>query len=177
MKKTKIVVAVLLLVLCFIFASCGPKDYVLNESIFFRVMTNVQYYPEQYLDSTIEFDCFTYDLVDVNGTTYRCGVRKCSAGYGCTCGNDTIIGFVLENGEYSEAFPEPRNQSEDSNEKTWVHLKGKLKSADKLTITLPSTAQGADGSAVPDQIQMLTFVVEICELIEDYSNLNYYVSK
>ena len=174
MKKTKIIIAVLLLVLCFAFAACGPKDYVLNESIFFRVMTNVQYFPEQYIDSTIELDCFTYRLEDADGTVYICGVRKCSAGYGCTCGNDTIIGFVLE---YDGEIPEPRNQSADNNDKTWVHLKGKLKSADKLTITLNSFAQGADGSQIPDQIQMLTFVVESCDLIEDASNLNYYVTK
>ena len=176
MKKTKIIVAALLLILCFTFAACGPKDYVLNERTFFRVMTNVQYYPEQYVDSTIEYDCFTYELKDVNGKSYICGVRKCSAAYGCTCGKDTIIGFVLEYGE-EVVIPVPHNQSADNNDKAWVHLKGKLKSADKLTIEIFSYIGDEIDPNTTEQIQMLTFVVESCEPIEDYSNLNYYVTK
>ena len=176
-NKTKIngfIAVALLLLVCFTFAACGPKDYVLNENTFFLVMTNIQYYPEQYLQSNLEFDCFIYELTDVNGNSYMCGVRKCSAGYGCTCGNDTIIGFVLE---YDGKLPEPRNQSENTNDKTWVHLSGKIKSAEKINIEIHSYLE--DGSINPDkteQIAFLMFVVDSYELLTDYSNLNYYVT-
>ena len=177
MKKTRrlTVIILLTLVLCVAITACGPHDYVLNENTFFLVMTNIQYYPENYLSSNIEFDCFTYELVDVDGESYMCGVRKCSAGYGCQCGNDTIIGFILE---YDGELPAPRNQSEDTNDKTWVHLSGKLKSAEKTTVRLKYYLP--DGTVDPtktDEIQFLVFVAESCELIEDYSNLNYYVTK
>lgn len=155
--------------------SSKAQDYVLNEDTFFLVMTNMQYYPEQYLESNIEYDCFTYELEDVDGQTYICGVRKCSAGFGCTCGKDTIIGFILN---YDGELPAPRNQSEDTVEKTWVHLNGKLQSTDKTTITIHSYLE--DGSIDPDnteQIQFLVFDVESYELIEDYTNLKYYVTK
>lgn len=176
MKKLKIIVAVLLLILCFAFAACGPKDYVLNEQTFFLVMTNIQARPQQYVDSSLEFDCFTYKLVDVvSDTTYICGVRKCSAGWGCNCGNDTIIGFILI---YDGDLPEPSvHQSENTIEQTWVHLKGKLKNADKLTVTINAYVDGEIDPNNTEQIQFLEFVVETCELIEDYSNLNYYVTK
>ena len=107
MKKA--ISLLLALALCLSFFGCGgkTKDYVLNEDTFFLVMTNMQYYPEQYLGSTLEFDCFTYELVDVDGNSYICGVRKSSSEYGCTCGRDTIIGFLLES---AEPLPEPRNQ-------------------------------------------------------------------
>ena len=172
MKKLLLVLIAVLV--CLTFAACGPRDYVLNETSFFMVMTNIQYYPENYLQSNLEFDCFTYELTDINGKSYMCGVRKCSSGYGCTCGNDTIIGFVLE---YDGELPAPRNQSEDTNEKTWVHLSGKLKSADKVKIEIRSYL--SDGSIDPsktEQIQFLVFAVENCELIADYSNLHYYVT-
>ena len=171
----KLVFVLLAIIVCFSCVACGARDYVLNENTFFLVMTNIQYYPENYLQSNIEFDCFTYDLVDVNGGSHICGVRKCSAGYGCTCGNDTIIGFVLE---YSGELPAPRNQSEDNNDKTWVHLTGKLKDANKVKIEINSYL--ADGSIDPsktEQIEFLVFVVESCEQIEDYSNLHHYVTK
>ena len=172
----KFLVFALLIIVCFTFAACGPKDYVLNEKTFFVVMTNIQYYPEQYLNSNIEFDCFTYKLEDVvSNETYICGVRKCSAGYGCICGNDTIIGFVLE---YDGELPEPSiHQSENTKEQTWVHLVGKLKNTDKLSISIPSYANGSPDTNNPEQIQFLVFVVSSCELIEDYSNLHYYVTK
>lgn len=172
MKKR---LAALALMLVLLLSGCGgPKDYVLNEETFFLVMTNMQYYPEQYLGSKLEFDCFTYELKDVDGNSYLCGVRKCSSGYGCTCGNDTIIGFILAS---EEELPAPRNQSEDSNDKTWVHLSGSLQSAEKKTVTIH--AYLPDGSVDPDnteQIVFLVFDVESCELIEDYSGLNYYVT-
>ena len=170
----KLVFVLLAIIVCFSCVACGARDYVLNENTLFLVMTNIQYYPENYLQSNIEFDCFTYELVDVNGTSYTCGVRKCSSGYGCTCGNDTIIGFVLE---CEEQLPEPKNQSADTNDKTWVHLSGKVKSANKIKIEINSYL--ADGSIDPtktEQIELLVFVVNSFELIEDYSNLAYYVT-
>lgn len=172
MKKRLLALAAALLLLL---PGCGgPKDYTLDEETFFLVMTNMQYYPEQYLGSKLEFDCFTYELVDVDGSSYLCGVRKCSAGYGCTCGNDTIIGFVLDS---DGALPAPKNQSDDSNDKTWVHLTGGLRDAEKETVTIH--AYLPDGTVDPDrteEIQFLVFEVESCELIEDYSGLNYYVT-
>lgn len=153
----------------------GEKRYVLNEDTFFLVMTNMQYYPEQYLNADIEFDAFTYALTDVDGRTYTCGVRKCSAGFGCTCGNDTIIGFILN---ADEELPAPRNQSEDTVEKTWVHLRGTIPSTEKTTVTIH--AYLPDGTVDPDnteQIQFLSFDVASCELIEDYAGLQYYVTK
>ena len=176
MKKLKILTFVLLaIVLCVTFASCGPRDYVLDENTFFTVMTNIQYFPENYLKSNIEFDCFTYELKDVNGKSYMCGVRKCSSGVGCTCGNDTIIGFVLE---YDGELPTPIKQSEDTIEKAWVHLSGKVKSAEKIKIEIHSYLP--DGSVDPNKteiIEFLVFAVDSCEVIEDYSNLHYYVTK
>lgn len=168
----KLAVVLLLVVLCCSLAACF--DGVITEKQFFHVMTSIQYYPSDYVDMTLELDCFTYRLVDVNDNEYICGVRKCSSGYGCVCGNDTIIGFVLQ---YDGELPEPRNQSEDTNDKTWVHLSGKLKSTDKLNIEIYSYKDGAIDLNNTEQIQFLVFVVETCELIEDYSNLNYYVTK
>lgn len=164
-------------ILCLFLSACGEKnkDYILNEDTFFLVMTNMQYYPEQYLDSEIEYDCFTYNLEDVNGEVYTCGVRKCSSDYGCTCGNDTIIGFILES---DEPLPEPRNQREDSADKTWVHLKGKLNTTQKKDITIHSYLP--DGSVDPEKTELISFLVfdvESCDLIEDYSDLKYYVTK
>lgn len=176
----KYLIAALALTLCVCLCACsgGSKkrdSYKLTEDTFFLVMTNMQYYPEQYLDSEIEFDCFTYALQDVDGNNYLCGVRKCSAGYGCTCGNDTIIGFILNS---DVDLPKPRNQSENSVEKAWVHLKGRLKSAEFTPVTIH--AYLSDGSIDPsrnEQIKFLQFNVESCEEIEDYSNLAYYVTK
>lgn len=171
----KLIPIILIIVVCISCVACGPRDYVLNERTFFMVMTNIQYYPQNYLQSNLEFDCFTYELEDVNGNSYMCGVRKCSSGYGCTCGNDTIIGFVLE---YDGELPAPQNQSTNDNDKTWVHLSGKVKSADKLTIEIRSYLP--DGSQDPvntEKILFLVFVVNSCELIEDYSNLHYYVTE
>ena len=175
MKKLKrfSLIILLVLVLSLALAACGPHDYVLNENTFFMFMTNMQYFPEQYLKSNIEFDCFTYELVDVNGNSYMCGVRKCSSGYGCTCGNDTIIGFILE---YDGVLPEPKNQSEDTNDKAWVHLSGKLKNADRKNVEVHSYVNGEIDPTKTEQIQFLVFVVESCEIIEDYSNLHYYVT-
>ena len=176
MRHGKRIVALLLtaVMMAALPACGGTKDYVLDEETFFLVMTNMQYYPEQYLGSRIEFDCFTYELTSVDGKSYLCGVRKCSSGYGCTCGNDTIIGFLLSS---DEAIPEPKNQSEDTNDKTWVHLVGTLQSAEKKTVTIH--AYRSDGTVDPsttEDIVFLVFNVSSCELINDYSGLHYYVT-
>ena len=174
MKKA--ISLLLALVLCLSFFGCSKaKDYVLTEDTFFLVMTNMQYYPEQYLESTLEFDCFTYELTDVDGKNYICGVRKSSSEHGCTCGRDTIIGFLLDS---AEPLPAPRNQSEDNGDKTWVHLTGRLKSAEKKEITIHSYLP--DGSVDPERnevISFLSFEVDACDLIEDASGLQYYVIK
>lgn len=173
----KIIFSVLAFALTFatMLTACAVNEYILTEDTFFLVMTNMQYYPEQYVGKNIEYDCFTYELTDVDGNGYICGVRKCSAEYGCTCGNDTIIGFILN---YDGELPEPKNQSTDSSEgKTWVHLKGTMNSAEKTTITIHS--YDADGNVIDgvnEQILFLEFQVESCELI-DGTNLAYYVTK
>lgn len=159
----------------FMFSSCGDKGYVLNEETFFLVMTNMQYYAEQYVGKPIEYDCFTYDLTDINGKTYRCGVRKCSAGYGCQCGKDTIIGFILK---FDGDIPAPENQSEDTPDKTWVHIAGTISSPKKEKIQI--YAYGSDGQIdknTVETIEFLSFEVSSIATIEDYSNLNYYVTK
>ena len=176
MRKIRFAAALLALCLAVSLTGCGDKtkEWVLDEETFFLVMTNMQYYPEQYLGANIEFDCFTYELRDVDDNAYLCGVRKCSSGYGCTCGNDTIIGFILD---YDGALPAPRNQSEDSNDKTWVHLTGSLQSAEKKTVTIH--AYRADGTVDPDKTEQIVFLVydvDTCTPIDDYSDLNYYVT-
>ena len=174
MKKRAAGLICLLLALCLGLGGCGKKDYVLDEDTFFLVMTNMQYYPEQYLGADIEFDCFTYDLQDVNGNTYRCGVRKCSSGYGCTCGKDTIIGFLLN---YDGTLPEPRNQSEDNGDKAWVHLRGQLDGAEKTTIEIHAyLPDGSVDESKTEQIVFLEFNVESCEEIADATGLQYYVT-
>lgn len=176
MLKKLTAVIITLLSFCCIFMGCGGDDeYILNEDNFFLVMTNMQYYPEGYEGCNIEFDCFTYNLTDVNGNVYTCGVRKCSAGYGCTCGQDTIIGFILN---YDGEIPEPINQSEDTNEKTWIHLKGKINGTNKTRIEINSyKPDGTIDQGKTEFIEFLSFNVEELTLIEDYTNLNYYVTK
>ena len=172
----KCICLLLALMLCLPLSACGKaKSYVLTEDTFFLVMTNMQYYPEQYLGADLELDCFTYELEDVHGTKYLCGVRKCSAEFGCVCGNDTVIGFILDS---DSELPAPRNQSENSVEKTWVHLKGRLPSAEKQEIEIHSYLP--DGTVNPDKTEIISFLhftVESCELIEDYQNLQFYVTK
>ncbi|MBQ7164972.1 MAG: hypothetical protein IJR61_06550 [Clostridia bacterium] len=158
----------------FIFQSCGSKNYVLTEKNFFLVMTNAQYYPEQYLGKDMSFDCFTYRFTDVDGKEYTCGVRKCSSGYGCKCGKDTVIGFILE---YAGDIPEPVRQSEDCNEKAWIHVTGRIKSAEKTTIKIYAYLGDEPDYSTVEEIAFLTFGVNALERIEDYSSLNYYVTK
>lgn len=172
----KILLVLLLLSLVLGLCACDEdEDYSMNESTFFRVMTNIQYYPEQYVGKQISYDCFTYRLVDVSGNEYLCGVRKCSSGYGCTCGNDTIIGFILD---YDGEIPEPKNQSEDTPDKTWVHLVGTLENANQHEIKIYAYKNGAvDYSAPTETVVFCRFKVSSLTLIEDYSGLAYYVTK
>ena len=137
-------------------------------------MTNMIYYPEQYLGSLIELDCFVYEITDAETETeYICGVRKCSSGYGCTCGQDTIIGFILE---YNGDIPEAKNQSEDTNEKTWIHLQGKLVNADKTYINV--FAYDAEGNRTDNTEQIYMYRFQVINLYEiDGSDLAYYVTK
>ena len=157
------------------FSACGDQDeYVLTEKTFFAVMTNIQFFPEKYVGKNLEFDCFTYSLTDVDGNEYLCGVRKCSAGYGCKCGKDTVIGFILD---YDGDIPQPKNQSEDTNDKSWIHLKGSVKSKDFTEIKIYAyNGDEIDVNSV-ETIKFLTYKVDALDIIEDYSGLNYYVTK
>ena len=117
----------------FFLVGCQNDNYVIKESNFFLVMTNILYYPEEYVGKDLTLDCFTYNVTDINNTTYICGVRKCTAGYGCRCGKDSVIGFILN---YEGDIPDPKNQYDDTNDKSWIHLVGRLSSKDKTTITM-----------------------------------------
>lgn len=159
------------------FAACGQTtdSYVLTENTFFMVMTNALYYPEKYVDKDFELDCFIYDLEDINGNVYRLGVRKCSSGYGCNCGKDTIIGFILD---YDGTLPEPKNQSEDTPDKAWVHLTGRITSSEKTYIKI--YGYGEDGNldtSIIETVNFLTYAPDSVHEITDYSGLNYYVIK
>lgn len=177
MKKYRIkALSLALAILSLLMPACKTsKDYVLTEKNFFLVLTNMWYYPTQYLGSTIECDLFTYEITDVHGEKYLCGVRKCSSGYGCTCGKDTVIGFILH---YDGDIPAPKNQSEDTNDKSWIHIKGGLKS--DIFVEIEINAYKTDGSVdegKTEKINMLAFDVETLTTIEDASGLNYYVTK
>ena len=156
-------------------AACGGEgDRIdLTEQTFFYAMTTIQMYPEEYFGKEISYDCYTYRLTDVDGREYICGVRKCSAGYGCKCGKDSVIGFILD---YDGDIPEPKNQSVDTQEKSWIHLEGTLASAETETIRI----YGYDGDEINyDRVESVVFCrfrVASLTLIEDYSNLNYYVT-
>lgn len=172
----KVLILAFALILLFSFASCGGEsDRVdLTEQTFFYGMTTIQMYPEEYVGKTISYDCFTYLLTDVEGKEYICGVRKCSAGYGCKCGKDSVIGFILE---YDGEIPEPKNQSVDTPDKSWVHLEGTLASGEIEEIKI----YGYDGDAVNydrvESVPFCRFQVSLLTVIEDYSGLEYYVTK
>lgn len=172
----KKIICVLCAALALLIPACGGQnEYKLNEKNFFLVMTNMWYYPAQYVGCDIECDVFTYRITDLNGKEYLCGVRKCSAGYGCTCGADTVIGFILS---YDGEIPEPRNQSEDTGDKSWIHIKGKLKSDRFTDIEINSyDASGNVVDGVTETVKMLEFEVEELTEITDWSGLNYYVTK
>ncbi|MBR1867953.1 MAG: hypothetical protein IJ800_05175, partial [Clostridia bacterium] len=53
---------------CVLPLACSRSTgYTLTEQTFFLVMTNIQYYPEQYIGQKIEYDCFSYELTDIDG--------------------------------------------------------------------------------------------------------------
>ena len=160
-----------LLFISFLLTGC-TADGNIKENHFFLTMYNIQLYPEEYINKTITLDCFTYDIEDINGVVITTGVRKCPSAYGCKCGRDSVIGFILN---YDGEIPAARNQAEDSVEKTWIHVTGQLASKDKTTIELYSTDD--KGNQITDSIQFLTLNVKTLTLIEDYQNLHYYVTK
>lgn len=165
----------MLLIALLAFSACGGTNrYDLNEETFFLVMTNMQYYPEQYVGKEVSYDCFTYRLTDVDGREYLCGVRQCSAGYGCNCGKDTIIGFLLD---YEGVIPEPKNQSESTADKTWVHLEGTLPNAQKEEIRIYAYNGDVIDYDTVETVVFYHFAVASLTLIEDYSGLAYYVTK
>jgi len=170
MKKAAIII--LAVFLLFTVASCEPSAYVLTEDTFFLVMSNIRVYPAQYEGKDITFESFTYRLTDVEGKDHYCCVRKCSAEFGCRCGKDTIIGFILD---YDGDIPEPRNQSEDTVEKTWIHTTGKLVFTDGYEPTLISI-YAADGVTV-EKVPFFVYHARELSLVENYSDLNYYVTK
>lgn len=150
------------------------KDCVINESSFLLVMTNIQYYPEEYINKDITLDCFTYNVKDIHDKEYLCGVRKCIAGYGCKCGKDTVIGFILN---YEGEIPEPKNQYEDTNDKSWIHIVGKLASEKMEEIEIFSYDKDGNITDQTETISFLSFNISSLETITDYSNLAYFVSK
>ena len=173
MKKV-LIIALAIMLLVSVAACGGEGDRIdLTEQTFFYAMTTIQMYPEEYFGKEISYDCYTYRLTDVDGREYICGVRKCSAGYGCKCGKDSVIGFILD---YDGDIPEPKNQSVDTQEKSWIHLEGTLASAETETIRI----YGYDGDVINyDRVESVVFCrfrVASLTLIEDYSNLNYYVT-
>ena len=172
-KVASVLLLACLLILCF--ASCGASDrYDLTEGTFFYGMTTMQLYPEEYVGKEISFNCFTDRLTDVEGKEYLCGVRKCSAGYGCNCGKDTIIGFILD---YDGAIPEPKNQSEDTADKAWIRVEGTIASAEKQEIRI--YAYDASGNVDYDTVETVVFYrFAASSLVEiDGAGLAYYVSK
>ena len=68
-------------------------------------------------------------------------------------------------------LPEPKNQYDNTNDKAWIHVTGKLESSDKKTISIPA----ADGTS--EDVQFLFFNVSEFNVIEDYSSLHHYVDK
>ena len=169
MKKS----ALLLIPSLLLLTGC-QNDCNIPESNFFLVMTNIQYYPEEYVNKNITLDCFTYNVKDVNNKDYLCGVRKCTAGFGCRCGKDTVIGFILN---YEGEIPEPKNQYEDTNEKAWIHISGQLASKEKTPIEINSYDASGNITEQTEIVEFLTFNVSSLETITDYSKLAYFVSK
>ena len=169
MKK---VLPLLLITALLSLSGCSTVDGNIKENRFFLTMYNIQLYPEEYTNKLITLDCFTYDIEDINHVITTVGVRKCPSSYGCKCGKDSVIGFILN---YDGEIPAAKNQAEDSVEKTWIHVTGYLAGNEKTTIELSST--DADGKPIIDYIQFLTLNVATLDLIDDYQDLHYYVTK
>ncbi len=174
----KIALAVCFLCALGAFSACGdgnsePKHYTLTETTYFAVLKNMLYFPEGYLDSTLDLDCFIYEVEDVEtGVVYPCGVRKCPANFGCKCGNDSILGFLLR---YDGEIPAARNQTTNDSDKTWIHLSGTLENAELTAITVYS--YGADGNPTGKTEKIYFCSLQVDSLTEiDGSGLKYYVS-
>lgn len=164
----------LLILSSFMITGCQSDKCVITESTFFLTMTNIQYFPKRYTNKEITLDCFTYYVSDVNNHNYLCGVRKCTAGFGCKCGKDTVIGFILQ---YDGDIPEPKNQYEDTNDKAWIHITGQLVSEEKTAIEINSYDANGNIGDQTEIVEFLSFNVSSLETIADYANLTYFVSK
>ena len=55
-------------------------------------------------------------------------MRKSDSIVGCPCGKDNLIGFILN---YDGDIPQPISQYSDDNNKTWIHVEGKINSVNK----------------------------------------------
>ena len=148
-----------LLAASILLTGCYTPKYDMDESTFFMVMTHIQYYPEDYIDKTISFDSYTYELTSTKNDKYLCVVRKCSSGFGCKCGKDTIIGFIVSN---QVELPAPKNQYDDTNDKSWVHIVGQIKSEEKTEFEIYTS----DNST--ETVQFLSIEVVEFTVIEDY---------
>ena len=146
-----------LVILAAILSGAGC-DYVLNERTFFKTMTNMLAFPSSYMGSDIELDCFVYELTDVeSGKEYTLGVRKCSSGVGCTCGNDTIIGFILD---YDGAIPPPAIRARTRTTRRGSTLRGSSKAthprpspSPPIRTASPTAARNTSGcSALPSAL-------------------------
>ncbi len=176
MKKTRIIcVALACITLLLAFAACTKTEWVLNEGNFFFTMDNVLRFPGRYYNNTFDLNCFTYQLTDVNGKTYMCGVRHSSSEYGCTCGNDKIVGFVLD---YDGEIPTPINQSDKySVEKAWIHVRGKITSEEYVKISVWAFTDGQPDQSKPvETIALPLLTVESLTVLteEEYKNLQQY---
>ena len=171
----KVLIALLVFLLICSFGACKESDRLdLTENTFFYGMTTIYLHADRYVGKDISFDCFTYRLTDVNGQDYLLGVRKCSAGYGCNCGKDTIIGFILD---YDGDIPEPMNQGEDSADKTWVHLRGTVASAEAEVINIYAYDGDVVDRSKVEAVSFYHFTVVELTMFEDYTGLAYYVTK
>ena len=101
-------------------------------------------------------------------------MRKCTAGFGCKCGKDTVIGFILN---YEGNIPSPKNQYEDTNDKSWIHITGKLTSIEKTPIEINSYDSEGNILEQTEVVEFLSFDISSLETITDYTNLAYFVSK
>lgn len=170
----KISFAILILSVTFCaFAGCSSGGYSLDEAHYFLTMQNMLYFPENYVGDSFEYDCFVYEIEDaISGETYICGVRKCPANFGCKCGNDSILGFMLV---YDGDIPAARNQSENSNDKTWIHVTGIMTNADMTAVNIYSLDAEGNPTEMIEKIFFCKLNVETLEEI-DGIGLNYYVS-
>lgn len=175
MKKLAIKILCLIFCVCSLFSvACGDSNYILTENTYFKIMTNLYMYPNNYVGANIEADCFTYKITDIDKKEWIVAVRLCSSGYGCACGQDSVIGFLLD---YDGEVPAPVNQSDKDGEnchtKAWIHLKGTLETAEKTNIKILSSTGAEEKIAfVTMKVESLTKIAE-----SEFSSLAPYVIK